>query len=148
MSPSRLNRVRALVAVAAVAVGVIVSPLVTRAALPTRLDVPYGGLILASFPCTATTYLGAPGLYILVLDFRYWVPIPTVLLPYSRLNMWYAPVVGNAGLGTFVPVPGVCTVSGEDYEPVAGFIPAWPLAGFGTSLRAPWKSFVPAALPV
>jgi len=148
MSPSSFNRLRALVAVAAIVAGVVVSPLVSRAAFPARLDVPYGGLILASFPCTTTSYLGAPGFYVLVLDFRAWVAVPTLLLPYSRLNMWYAPVPGNAGLGTFVPVPGVCTISGEDYEPVVGFIPAWPLAGFGTSLLSPWVKFVPAALPV
>lgn len=154
MSKFRTKPWRIALAAIAVAVGVAASPLVTQGfafASPllrfVRTDVPYGGLILASFPCTMTSY-GMPALYLLVLDYRFFVPVPTVLLPASRLNMWYAPIVGNAGLGTFMPVPGVCTISGTDYEPTVGFVSTWPLAGFGTTLVSPYFKFVAGALPV
>ena len=152
MSKFRTKPWRLTLAALAIAAGAALSPLVSRAAaaasiIPKRTDVPYGGLILASFPCTMTSY-GMPAIYTIVLDYRIWVPVPTVILPTSRLNMWYAPIVGNVGLGTFMPVPGVCTVTGTDYEPVIGFVTPWPLAGFGTSLVSPYLRFVPAALPV
>jgi hypothetical protein len=143
----------AVIAAAAVGVGAVAAIAASAgaasvAATIPRLDVPFGGLIIAAFPCTATTYMGAPGWYMLVLDYRTWIPMPIVILPFSRVNLHFAPLIGNAILGTFVPIPGTCTITGTDYEPVFGFVPAHPLAGIGTSLLPPIQNFVPAALPV
>lgn len=99
-------------------------------------DIAFGGIILAVIPCTMTT-AGSPGLWILTYDFRTHVTLPIVYILESRLNEWFAPIELNDNLGTFMPIPGTCTISLYDYEPYLGFITPFPYAGMGTTLLPP-----------
>ncbi|HEY4507672.1 MAG TPA: hypothetical protein VJJ47_02235 [Candidatus Paceibacterota bacterium] len=105
-----------------------------------RPDIPFGGIIIGSGPCPITT-LGLPAWYFLEYDYRLHLLIPLVIVPVSRVNMWWAPFFGNADLGTFFPVPGLCIFplsSGAFFvAPFAGTVTPFPFAGIGTSLFPP-----------
>lgn len=95
-----------------------------------RVDQPFGGYILTIIPCQ-----NGP-LYMLIYDFRTYISLPILLQPWSRLNMYYAPLPGNAVLGTYMPIPGQCVLSYYPYVALTaiGEVSSYPFAGMGTSL--------------
>lgn len=133
----RKRKHRFLLAALAVVFGVAVSPVAVRALVPTlNASFAFGGIIVWNHPCTMTT-LGSPAWYMVVLDKSApYVPFPMVLLPppLSRLNMYFAPIIGNSILGSILTVPGLCTLTLVDYLPYIGFVPPFPYPGIGTSL--------------
>jgi hypothetical protein len=95
-----------------------------------RFDQPFGGYILTIIPCE-----NGP-LYMLIYDFRTYISLPILLQPWSRLNMYYAPLPGNAVLGTYFPIPDQCVLSYYPYVALTaiGSVSSLPYAGMGTSL--------------
>lgn len=135
MSSFSAKPLRLALAALAVACGVALAPRVAEALVPTlQGTLAFGGIIVWTHPCTMTS-AGTPGWYMTILDksapYR---PFSAVLLPVSRLNMYFAPVIGNSVLGGILPVPGVCTISAENHVPYLGFVPPYPYEGMGTSL--------------
>jgi hypothetical protein len=124
---------------AAVAVGVAAAAAIAAAvAMDTtdtvaRVDQPFGGIILTVITCE-----NGP-LYLLIYDYRTFVSLPILLQPWSRLNMYYAPMYGNAVLGTYMPIPGECVLSYYPYVSLQaiGEVSSYPYPGMGTSLGPP-----------